>query len=128
MTRQIVSTENAPGAIGPYSQGIVAGGFLFTAMQIALDPQTGQLVGESSAEQARQALTNAQAIVAAAGLNLSDAVKVTIFIKDLNDFGAINEVYQTFFSEAPPARGVAEVTRLPMDAMVAVEMVVCAAE
>jgi len=127
MPHRIISTDNAPAAIGPYNQGVVANGILFTAMQIALDSQSGDLIGQTSAEQAQQALTNAKAVVEAAGMNLADVAKVTIFIKDMNDFGSINEVYQTFFVEAQPARGVAEVNRLPKDALVAVEMVAVAA-
>ncbi len=128
MPHRIVNTDKAPAAIGPYSQGVVAGGMLFTAMQIALDAQTGDLIGDSGAEQAARALANAQAVVEAAGMNLADVVKVTIFIKDLSEFGAVNEVYQTFFAEQPPARGVAEVARLPKDALVAVEMVAVSAQ
>ena len=123
MSRQIVQTDNAPAAIGPYSQANVAGGFLFTAGQIPLDPKTMEIVGTTAAEQARQALTNAQAILEAAGYQLSDVVKATVFILDMGEFGNINEVYQTFFKSAPPARSVVEVSRLPKDVLVEIEMV-----
>jgi len=123
MTRKIISTEQAPAAIGPYSQANAAGGFLFTAGQIPLDPATMEIVGTTAAEQARQALTNAKAIVEAGGMTLDDVVKVTVFILDMGEFGNINEVYQTFFSAEPPARSVVEVSRLPKDVLVEIEMV-----
>jgi 2-iminobutanoate/2-iminopropanoate deaminase len=123
MSREIIATERAPGAIGPYNQGVRSGGFLFTAGQIPLDPATMQIVGRTAAEQARQALRNAQAVVEAAGLALGDVVKVTVFIRDMNEFAAINEVYAGFFPEAPPARSVVEVSRLPRDVLVEVEMI-----
>ena len=123
MKRTIVSTDRAPGAIGPYNQGVRAGDFLFTAGQIPLDPATMEIVGQTAAEQARQALSNARAVVEAGGLSLSDVVKVTVFIRDMGAFAAINEVYATFFPEAPPARSVVEVSRLPKDVLVEVEMI-----
>ena len=123
MTRQIIQTDNAPAAIGPYSQANAAGGFLFTAGQIPLDPATMEIVGATAAEQAQQALTNAKAVVEAGGLTLDDVVKVTVFILDMGEFGNINEVYQTFFSAEPPARSVVEVSRLPKDVLVEIEMV-----
>jgi len=123
MTRQIIQTDNAPAAIGPYSQANAAGGFLFTAGQIPLDPATMEIVGTTAAEQARQALTNAKAVVEAGGLTLDDVVKVTVFIMDMGEFGNINEVYQRFFSAEPPARSVVEVSRLPKDVLVEIEMV-----
>ncbi|MBE0564337.1 MAG: RidA family protein [Krumholzibacteria bacterium] len=123
MTRRTIATDRAPGAIGPYSQGVKAGGFLFTAGQIPLDPATMQVVGETAPDQARQALANARAIVEAGGLGLGDVVKVTVFIRDMGEFAAINEVYKTFFGENPPARSVVEVSRLPKDVLVEVEMI-----
>jgi len=123
MTRQIIQTDNAPAAIGPYSQANAAGGFLFTAGQIPLDPATMEIVGTTAAEQAQQALTNAKAVVEAGGLTLDDVVKVTVFILDMGEFGNINEVYQAFFSAEPPARSVVEVSRLPKDVLVEIEMV-----
>ena len=123
MSRQIIKTDKAPGAIGPYSQGVRAGGFLFTAGQIPLDPVTMQVVGATAPEQAKQALLNAQAIVEAAGLTMGDVVKATVFIRDMGQFAAINEVYATFFPGVPPARSVVEVSRLPKDVLVEIELV-----
>ncbi|MBK7045589.1 MAG: RidA family protein [bacterium] len=123
MSRQIIKTDKAPGAIGPYNQGVRAGGFLFTAGQIPLDPKTMEVVGATAAEQARQALLNAKGIVEAAGLTMSDVIKATVFIRDMGQFGAINEVYATFFPGEPPARSVVEVSRLPKDVLVEVELV-----
>lgn len=123
MPRSIVVTGEAPAAIGPYSQGVLADGWLFTAGQIALDPRSGEMVGRTAAEQARRALENARAVVAAAGLTLADVVKVTVFLRDLGEFAAVNEVYRGFFAEAPPARSLVEVSRLPRDGLVAVEMI-----
>ena len=123
MQRKIIATDRAPGAIGPYNQGVKAGGFLFTAGQIPLDPATMEIVGKTAAEQARQALSNARAVVEAGGLGLGDVIKVTVFIRDMNEFAAINEVYKTFFSQEPPARSVVEVSGLPKDVLVEVEMI-----
>lgn len=123
MTRKIIATDRSPGAIGPYNQAVMAGGFLFTAGQIPLDPVSMQIVGSTAAEQARQALLNARAVVEAAGLSLADVVKVTVFIRDMSAFAAINEVYAGFFPADAPARSVVEVSRLPKDVLVEVEMV-----
>lgn len=123
MGGQVIRTDRAPGAIGPYNQAVRAGGLLFTAGQIPLDPVTMQVVGTTAAEQARQALQNAQAIVEAAGLTMNDVVKATVFIRDMGQFAAINEVYATFFPGEPPARSVVEVSRLPKDVLVEVELV-----
>lgn len=123
MNRQIIRTDNAPGAIGPYNQGVRAGGFLFTAGQIPLDPKTMEIVGTTAAEQARQALVNAKGIVEAAGLTMGNVVKATVFIRDMGQFAAINEVYATFFPGEPPARSVVEVSRLPKDVLVEIELV-----
>ncbi|MEN8005566.1 MAG: RidA family protein [Candidatus Krumholzibacteriota bacterium] len=123
MTRKIIKTKNAPAAIGPYSQANAAGGFLFTAGQIPLDPATMEIVGETAAEQARLALTNAKNVVEAGGLTLDNVLKVTVFIRDMGEFAAINEVYQTFFTGEPPARSVVEVSGLPKDVLVEVEMI-----
>jgi len=123
VSHQIIATSKAPGAIGPYNQGVKAGGFLFTAGQIPLDPATMQIVGTTAPDQARQALRNAQAVVEAGGLTLADVVKVTVFIRDMNAFAAINEVYAGFFPQDPPARSVVEVSRLPKDVLVEVEMI-----
>lgn len=123
MTRKIINTPNAPAAIGPYSQANAAGGFLFTAGQIPLDPKTMEIVGATAAQQARQALENAKAVVEAGGLKLDNVVKATIFIRDMNEFGNINAVYSEFFADDPPARSVVEVSRLPKDVLVEIEMI-----
>ena len=123
MTRKIIHTDQAPAAIGPYSQANSAGGFLFTAGQIPLDPVTMEIVGATAAEQTRQALENAKAVVEAGGLTLSNVIKATIFIRDMGEFAKINEVYQTYFPENPPARSVVEVSRLPKDVLVEIELV-----
>ena len=123
MTKKIVATEKAPAAIGPYSQGIQAGGWLFTAMQIALDPATGQLVGDDVAAQTARVLDNIAAILESGKSSLSQVVKTFVYLADMNDFGAMNAVYGRYFPEAPPARGAAEVARLPKDALVAIEAV-----
>ncbi len=121
--REIIHTDAAPAAIGPYSQANMAGGFLFTAGQIALDPATMEIVGDDAAAQARRALVNAKAVVEAGGLTLGDVVKVTMFIRDMAQFGNINAVYQEFFPDRPPARSVVEVSRLPKDVLVEIEMI-----
>jgi len=123
MTRKIIKTDNAPAAIGPYSQANMAGGFLFTAGQIPLDPATMEVVGDTAAEQARLALTNAKNVVEAGGLTLDNVVKCTVFILDMGEFANINAVYQEFFGENPPARSVVEVSRLPKDVLVEIEMI-----
>jgi len=123
MSRKIVQTDNAPAAIGPYSQANVAGGFLFTAGQIPLDPVTMEVVGVTAAEQTQQALTNAEAILTAAGYTLNDVVKATVFIMDMGEYGNINEVYQTYFNNDPQARSVVQVSRLPKDVLVEIEIV-----
>jgi 2-iminobutanoate/2-iminopropanoate deaminase len=119
--KQRVSTKAAPAAIGPYSQAIRAGHHLFLSGQIALDPATGQLVGETAAEQTGQVMKNLAAVLAAAGATFDDLVKTTIFLADLNDFTAVNEVYGAVFSGVPPARATVEVSRLPRDARVEIE-------
>jgi 2-iminobutanoate/2-iminopropanoate deaminase len=123
MAREIISTDRAPAAIGPYSQAVRAGGFVFTAGQIPLDPRTGEIVGATAPEQARLALENGRAILEAAGLGLENVVKATVFIRDMNEFAAINETYATFFPGDPPARSVVEVARLPKDVLVEIELI-----
>ncbi len=123
MPRQTIATDRAPAAIGPYSQGVVAGGFVFTAMQIALDPATGQLVGDDAPTQVRQCLRNIEAILTAAGASLADVVKVTVYLTDLAAFAPVNEVYGTVFTAEPPARAVVGASALPRGAQVAVEAV-----
>lgn len=121
--REVISTDRAPLAIGPYSQAIRAGGFLFLSGQIALDPGTGQLVGQDVKQQTRQVLTNVRAVLEAAGASLADVVKCTVFLADMNDFGPMNEEYGAFFSEEPPARTTVQAARLPRGALVEIEVV-----
>ncbi|OQY25920.1 MAG: hypothetical protein B6244_14590 [Candidatus Cloacimonetes bacterium 4572_55] len=123
MDFQIIQTDRAPAAIGPYSQGIIANGFLFTAGQIALDPKSGEIIGDDIQTQTRQALTNLQAVVQAADISLENVVKMTLFLSDMNDFSAMNQVYEQFFTQHKPARSAVEVSRLPKDALVEVEAV-----
>ncbi|MGF1500006.1 MAG: RidA family protein [Elainellaceae cyanobacterium] len=126
MARTVIQTQQAPAPVGPYSQAIAASGqLIFVAGQIPLDPQTGTVVGEGDvAAQTRQALTNLSAILAAANAGLADVVKTTVFLADLNDFAAMNEVYATFFDEATaPARACVEVARLPKDVRVEIECI-----
>lgn len=124
MTRTVITTGNAPGAIGPYSQGIAAGqGFVFTAGQIPLVPATGELVVGDIKVQTRQALENVRAILEAGGSGLAAVVKTTVFMTDLAEFGAMNEVYAEFFRDAPPARSTVQVSRLPRDVKVEIEAI-----
>ena len=122
MARQVILSPNAPAPVGPYSQGIRVGDLVFVAGQIPLDPATGAMPGDI-AEQTRLALTNVRAVVEAAGGSLADVVKTTVFLTDLDDFGAMNAVYATFFAEQPPARACVEVARLPKGARVEVEAI-----
>ena len=113
MTLQIVNTDQAPSAIGPYSQGVVAGGILYASGQIPLDPQSGEIVSGGIAAQTKQVLQNMKAVVEAAGGNMNQVVKVTIYIVDMQQFSVVNEVYGTFFSAPFPARACGEVSKLP---------------
>jgi 2-iminobutanoate/2-iminopropanoate deaminase len=123
MERQIVATDQAPGAVGPYSQGVAAAGFVFTAGMLGLDPQTGDLVSEDVAAQARQALTNVQRILEAAGSSLDRVVKTTLYLTDIGSFSEVNEVYGEFFSSDPPARSTVEIGPLPKAALVEIDAV-----
>lgn len=118
-----VHTDAAPKAIGPYSQAIVAQGFVFCSGQIALDPATGQLVEGDVRAQTTRVMANLQAVLTAAGSGLDRVVKTTIFLKDLNDFGAVNEVYGAYFPGVKPARATVEVARLPRDVRVEIDAV-----
>jgi len=126
MSKKIVATPGAPAAIGPYSQGIRISNLVFTAGQIALDPATQQIVSGGIAEQTARALENLKAILGAAGSSLAQVVKATVFLKDFNDFAAMNAVYAKYLSTegvAPPARTTVEVARLPKDALVEIDLV-----
>lgn len=118
-----ISTENAPGAIGPYSQAVKAGNLVFCSGQIPLDPQTGEFVSEDVAGQTRQVLKNLSAVLEAAKTSLNNVVKTTVFLADMNDFAAMNEVYAEFFSENKPARATVQAARLPRDARVEIECI-----
>ena len=122
MSKQIISTRQAPAAIGPYSQGIVTReGFVFTAGQIAIVPASGEIVAGGVKEQTRQVLENLKAILEAGGSTLANVVKTTVFLKDMNEFAAMNEIYGQYFYQNPPARSTVEVSRLPKDVRVEIE-------
>ena len=120
---ETVSTDNAPGAIGPYSQAIKANGMVFCSGQIPIDPATGQFVSESITEQTDQVLQNLAAVLSAAGAGLDMVVKTTVFLADMNDFAEMNEVYSRYFNETKPARATVQAARLPRDARVEIECI-----
>ena len=123
MSPEQVSTDNAPKAIGPYSQGIKANGFVFCSGQIPANPETGELVKGSITEQTRQSLSNVKGVIEAAGSSMSKIAKVTVFLKDMNDFAAMNGVYAEFFTDHKPARAAVEVARLPLDGRIEIQMI-----
>ena len=120
---QTVSTENAPGAIGPYSQAVVTGNMVFCSGQIPIDPATGQFVSEDVAEQTEQVLKNLSAVLEAEGSDLGKVVKTTVFLADMNDFAAMNDVYARYFDANKPARATVQAARLPRDARVEIECI-----
>lgn len=121
--KQVISTTAAPAAIGPYSQGVEAGGLIITSGQLPLDPATGTFP-EGIRAQTKQSLTNVKAILTQAGTDMGHVLKTTVFLNDMNDFTAMNEVYATFFTEGSfPARSAVEVARLPKDALVEIEVI-----
>ena len=121
--KEIVATEHAPRAIGPYSQAIRSGSLLFASGQIPIDPATGEFVAGGITEQTEQVLKNVSAILEAAGTGLHQVVKTTVFLADMDDFTAMNEVYGRFFGENPPARATVQAARLPRDAKVEIEAI-----
>jgi len=123
MSRKVISTENAPKAIGPYSQAIVSNGFVFTSGQIPINPESGKIEANRLKDQVRQDLLNLSAVLAAAGTNLENIVKLTVFMTDLSGFAQLNEVFLEFFPEKQPARSAVQVSRLPLDAMVEIEAI-----
>lgn len=122
--RESITAPGAPAAVGPYVHAVRAGGLLFCSGQIAMHPETGELVGATAAEQAGRCLENLQAVCAAAGASLADAVKVTVLLRDMADFAPVNEVYASFFESDPPARVAYAVAGLPLDARVELDAVV----
>lgn len=121
--RRAVSTSKAPAAIGPYSQAIEAGGFLFLSGQIPLDPATGQIVAGGIEAQTRQVFANIAAILDEAGLSFDAVVSATVYVADMNDFAKVNEVYATYFTAPAPARATVQVARLPKDALVEIQVI-----
>jgi 2-iminobutanoate/2-iminopropanoate deaminase len=124
--KQVISTDRGPKAIGPYSQAIKANGFIFISGQIALDPKTNQLVEGDIRVQTERVLENLKGIVEAAGSTLDRVVKTTVFLKDMGEFAAMNEVYARFFPKDPPARATVEVARLPRDVRVEIDLIAIA--
>jgi 2-iminobutanoate/2-iminopropanoate deaminase len=123
MDRKIILTDKAPAPIGPYSQGISVKGLLFTAGQVPIDPAVGKVVANDIKSQTRQALENLRAVVEAGGSNLDKVIKVTVFLKDMNDFATVNEIYAEYFGQSKPARSAVQVAKLPLDVMIEIEAV-----
>ena len=121
--REIIATDSGPKAIGPYSQAVKANGFVFISGQIALDPATQQLVSGSIAEHTERVMRNLEAILAAAGSSLEKVVRCSVFLKNMNDFAAMNEVYGRYFRKNPPARTTVEAARLPKDSLVEIDLI-----
>lgn len=121
--KEIISTSDAPGAIGPYSQAIKTGGMVYCSGQIPIDPSTGEFVSDDVSGQTEQVLKNLEAVLAAAGSGLGQVVKTTVFLADMNDFAEMNEVYGRFFSENKPARATVQAARLPRDARVEIDCI-----
>jgi 2-iminobutanoate/2-iminopropanoate deaminase len=123
MEKKIIATPNAPGAVGPYSQGARVGHLVYTAGQVALDPATGQLVGDDVAAQTEQVIKNLSAVLEVGGSSLANVVKTTVFLTTMADFAAMNEVYGRHFAQNPPARTTVAVAGLPLNALVEIEAV-----
>lgn len=121
--KKIITAENAPAALGPYSHAVAAGDLLFTSGQLGMDPATGKLAGESIEAQTEQALKNLEAVLAANGMTFANAVKTTIFLTDLGNFATVNGIYATRFPEAPPARSCFQVAALPAGAKIEIELI-----
>jgi 2-iminobutanoate/2-iminopropanoate deaminase len=126
--KKVLATEKAPAAIGPYSQGVRGGDYVFVSGQLPIDPATGTFAGEDIASQTRQSLTNIKAILESGGLSMDQVVKTTVLLKNINDFAAMNEVYATFFTGECPARAAFGVAALPKDALVEIEAIVYCGE
>lgn len=123
---ETISTEKAPGAIGPYSQAIKTNGFVFCSGQIPIDPETGEFISANVGEQTEQVLTNLSAVLEAAGTELKKVVKTTVFLADMNDFAAMNDVYARYFDKNKPARATVQAARLPRDAKVEIDCIALA--
>lgn len=121
--RQIVNTTDAPRAIGPYSQAVISGNFIFTAGQLGLDPVAGKIVSNDFEQQVRQIMRNLKAILQAAGSDLKNVVKFTVFVTDLDNFGLLNQVFGEYFPESAPARSAVQVSSLPLDGLVEIEAI-----
>jgi 2-iminobutanoate/2-iminopropanoate deaminase len=121
--RQIVNTTDAPRAIGPYSQAVISGNFVFTAGQLGLDPVAGKIVSNDFEQQVRQIMRNLKAILQAAGSDLKNVVKFTVFVTDLDNFGLLNQVFGEYFPESAPARSAVQVSSLPLDGLVEIEAI-----
>lgn len=122
MNKKVISTEKAPGAIGPYSQAVRIGDMIYTSGQIPMNPSTGEMVTEIKAA-TKQCLENVKAILEVEGAQMSNIIKTTVFLQDMNDFVAMNEVYASYFHENPPARSAVQVSRLPKDSIVEIEVI-----
>lgn len=123
MEKETIFTDKAPRAVGPYSQAIKAGGWIYLSGQIPISPETNQLISGTIEEQAELVLNNAKCVLEAAGASLDNVVKVTVYLADMDDFVKVNEVYSTFFPKKPPARAAVQVARLPKDVDIEVDMV-----
>jgi 2-iminobutanoate/2-iminopropanoate deaminase len=124
--REVIATDQAPQAIGPYSQAIRAGGLVFTSGQVAIDPSTQQVIVGDVSAQTERVLKNLAAILQASGSSLEKVLRCTVFLKNMGDFGAMNEVYGRYFKQAPPARSTVEVARLPKDVLVEIDVIALA--
>ncbi|MHA1962219.1 MAG: RidA family protein [Candidatus Thorarchaeota archaeon] len=123
MTREVITTDDAPKALGPYSQAVKANGFVFCSGQIPMDPQTGEILTGSITEQTRQSLSNISAVLEAAGSSLDRVVKVTVYLRDMDDFAEMNQEYTKWFAKSPPARAGVQAARLPLDVGIEIEAI-----
>jgi 2-iminobutanoate/2-iminopropanoate deaminase len=121
--KKVVHTKNAPNPVGPYNQAVISGNFVFTAGQIALQPESGALVENDIKKQTERVIKNMEAVLVAAGSDLAHVIKTTVFLKNMNDFSSMNEVYSKYFTTDPPARSAVEVARLPKDVLVEIECI-----
>jgi 2-iminobutanoate/2-iminopropanoate deaminase len=122
MSKKVISTEKAPAAIGPYSQGIKAGNLVFTSGQLPINPETG-VMPETIEDQTKQSLENVKAIIEAEGLSMGKVIKTTVFLSDMNNFAKMNDIYKDYFKEAAPSRSAVQVARLPKDALIEIEAI-----